>query len=983
MDSGRTLKSKAVSTRKKPVEDSAALSRRGLLIETVTTSVAKIITAPSVADALPAVLTSVASVVPIHRVVVSENLPAGDGPPAPTILFQWNLPGGTSALSLEQINGCVRDAAFQEWMRPLEQGAPVVTLRGNTTDAVQRILKELGVFTLLLVPIMIENRYWGQIGFDDCESEHEWAGDDIKILTMLAEVIGAAITRERFLRQAQQREQLLQAVTNCAAQIGTAPDLHEAIARSLGIVAKAVGVDRMIILEVTVSSLGVRRSLLRHHWHAPGIPSTLAQAVQKTSVVQNPDVIAWAAPLLSGSAVEGQFDSAQGGVKALFEQLQVLSVLVVPIMVDGRYWGHIGLDVCRHERAWSSSEVDVLKILADLLGTAITRERDRADLAKANKIIQNSPTILYRLGGEPSLPMIYVSQNIALLGHDPAQMVDVPTMYRDMIHPSDRDMVLAAMARLLAKDAPSSSMEFRILTKAGAVRWVENRNTPVRNGEARLIEIEGILTDITERKAAEEKIKQLARTDVLTGLANRMTFDDRLNQLFAAAQRGAHAFAVLYLDLDRFKEINDTLGHHAGDRLLQEVAGRLQNATRQIDLVARLGGDEFAILQGEVRDSSEAGTLAAKLIQVVSTPYSIDGSELRIGASVGISLYTADVDRPDALLKQADQALYRVKRAGRGQYRFHSDEIDQETSAHMGLAVELRNALARNELEVCYQPQVELAMGKIVSIEALLRWHHPTRGLLLPKDFLPIAEKIGIVHSLGYWILDHVCQQISLWRDAGLHVPIVTINVALAQIKMGREFMRDTTDIITRWGLSPSDIELDITERVLARLTLAQNHTLGELRQLGFGIAVDEFAAQYCSLDYVRSHQINRLKMAPAVIAAATAELGGGAMIRSILSLARELGMEVVAEGVESEAQRRLLLQISAHAQEQGFYYSRAVSATEATPMLQAGVLPPEYRAMGDLAAAEGSDEEEGAAAMEGGYGLSVAIRRSYKRSQS
>ncbi len=440
---------------------------------------------------------------------------------------------------------------------------------------------------------------------------------------------------------------------------------------------------------------------------------------------------------------------------------------------------------------------------------------------------------------------------------------------------------------------------------------------------------------------ADTRIALLARADALTGLANRITFNDRLRQAFAAAQRGAHPFAVLYLDLDRFKEINDTRGHSTGDRLLQQVGRRLQRATRAIDVVARLGGDEFAIVQAEIVDSASAGTLADKVIEVVSAPYEVDGGQLHIGVSIGIALYASDSLNPDALLAQADEALYRAKRAGRGRYRFHSDQIDQETRVQLVLADGLRGALQRGELETRYQPQVELATGRIVGMEALLRWNHPTRGVLLPEDFLPIAEKYGLMQQLGRWALGEACRQMSIWRRQGLPVPVVAINVALAQIRMGREFVRDVVDSLYRWALKPSDIELDVTELVLARATLAQSSVLEELRQLGVGIAIDDFGARYSSLDYLRSYRVNRLKIARGMIATADVEAGGGAMVRAILSLARELGVDVVAEGVETEAQCRLLMDASANAQGQGFYYSHAVSAEDTLRMLRAGVVVP------------------------------------------
>jgi diguanylate cyclase (GGDEF)-like protein/PAS domain S-box-containing protein len=927
----------------KRVDDSAALSRRGILIETVAASIADVLNATSVTDVLPSVLTEVAKVVRIDRLVMVEVASTDPGARASSLSYFWNAPGTqVSELIGEQIKSASAQPALRDWFAPLTQGKPVVTVRRTAAPAVQQYLTRTAVVTSLMVPIMVEGRHWGHIGLEDCSSEHDWQPDDIKIMTMLAEVIGAAITRARFLAEMQQREALLQAVNQSAAEIATSGQLHTAIGSSLRIVATALKVDRVLVLEVVRTASGIEQHLLRNFWHARDVPLLLQQIVANTVMRPDPDVVAWLAPLRDGVAVKGKRSTAQGGVIGVFKLFGTYSVLLVPIMVDARYWGHITIDVCRHERDWNSAEVDALRTLADVIGTAIMRERHLAEIAKANTIIQSSPTILYRLRGESALPMTYISQNIGLLGHDPAELLSSPTLYREIIHPEDRAAVQSAMLALLHKDAQPTAFELRMLSKGGDVRWFENRYTPVREQDGRLIEIEGILTDITERKHSEERIALLARTDALTGVANRLIFSDRLRQIFAAAQRGASAFAVLYLDLDRFKEVNDTLGHHAGDRLLQQVARRLTGATREIDVVARLGGDEFAIIQAEVTDSAAAGTLAEKLIEIVSASYVIDGNELRIGVSIGIALWDRESIGPDALLAEADQALYRAKHAGRGQFRFHSEEIDHETREHLALAEDLRAALARGELEIRYQPQIELVSGRIVGMEALLRWNHSTRGLLLPEDFLPIAEKFGVMQQLGRWILDGACQQMALWRRQQMSVPVVAINVALAQIKMGTEFVRDVVDSLERWGLKPSDIELDVTEHVLARSTLSQSDVLVELRRLGVGIAIDDFGSKYSSLDYLRTYQVSRLKIARGMVAAADVQAGGSAMIRAILSLAGELGLDVVAEGIETELQRDLLVAASARAQGQGFYYSPAVTALESMQMLRAGVVHPD-----------------------------------------
>jgi len=943
-----------------PPSDHSAVGRRcGVLIDQIAASVAEISAASSVFEALPATLTRLAEALRFDRVCIIEKVSQKGAPPSPRLLFQWATvdcrapsPAAVALFAPPEVE------AIEPWAEPLARGEPVISLRSRTPAALSRFLSARGAHSSLTVPVQVDGRPWGQVVFDDCGAEHEWPADDIKSLAMLAQIIGTAVTRERFRHQAWQREQLLQAVTLCAAQIGTAQDLRLALNKSLAILGQAVEVDRMLLMEVLTenSDAPPPRTVLRNFWHGPDTPLHLAQIAQTTALAPDRDVEAWMAPLRHGVAVEGQLSSAAAGVRDLFLGLQAQSVLLVPIMIEGRYWGHIGLDVCRHERLWSSAEVDVLRILADMIGTAIRRERHVAELARADTIIQNSPTVLYRLRGEPSLPMIYVSKNIDRLGHRQPELLAAPTLYRSLIHPEDRDRVTAAMEHLLQWNAPAASLEMRMLTSDGGVRWFENCYAPVRDAAQRLVEVEGILIDISDRKTAEASIAKLARTDALTGLANRMTFGDHLRQAFAAAQRGSRSFAVLYLDLDRFKEVNDTLGHHAGDRLLQEVSRRLRDVTREIDLVARLGGDEFAIVQTGIDDTAAAGTLAEKLIEIVSAPYVIDGNDLRIGVSIGISLYEGNVGTPDALLMQADQALYRAKHAGRGQYRFHSDEIDHEVRAHMMLAEDLRSALARHELEMRYQPQVELASGRIVGMEALLRWNHPTRGLLLPEDFLPIAEKYGLMQQLGRWAMDTACRQMSLWRAAGMQVPVVAINVALAQIKMGREFVRDVLDSITRWGLKAADVELDVTELVLARSTLAQSNVLDQLRRVGVGIAIDNFGSQFSSLDYLRTYRVSRLKIARGMIAAADAEPGGVAMVRAILSLASELGIAVVAEGVETDTQRKLLVQASVLAQGQGFFYSRAVPADETMPMLRAGVVLPDEHAAQAAAGDDASD---------------------------
>jgi predicted signal transduction protein with EAL and GGDEF domain len=351
-------------------------------------------------------------------------------------------------------------------------------------------------------------------------------------------------------------------------------------------------------------------------------------------------------------------------------------------------------------------------------------------------------------------------------------------------------------------------------------------------------------------------------------------------------------------------------------------------------VVARLGGDEFAVLQMQIADAAAAAGLAAKIVDEVARPYVIDGMELRVGVSVGISIYSENVAGPDALLAQADQALYRAKEDGRGHYRMHNADIDSETRERVILAEDLRQALDRDELEIYYQPQVELSNGRIIGMEALLRWNHATRGLLLPEMILPVAEQSGMMLALGRWVLDRACRQLRLWRDADVSVALVAVNVAFAQVRTGQDFIKDVKDSLSRWDLTPGDLELDVTELILARTTLAQSTVLEELHQLGVRIAIDDFGTQYSSLDYLRKYHVSRLKIARPTVRAATDSLAGSAMIRAIMGLASELSIEVIAEGVETEEQRQHLLNMGATTKGQGHLFSRAMPAAEALKAL-------------------------------------------------
>lgn len=586
---------------------------------------------------------------------------------------------------------------------------------------------------------------------------------------------------------------------------------------------------------------------------------------------------------------------------------------------------------------WQMTEDAALKM--DQLEQAV-EERTR-ELSDANIIVQNSPTLLYRLRGEPSFPLMYISHNITKFGHVAEDLLASTDWAAELIHADDQEKVDAAMAKVLDKDAEGASIEFRLRTGDGQLRWVENRYVPVRDPEGRLLEVEGIIIDITEHKLAEEKIALLARTDGLTGLANRSTLIERLHQSFAAARRGASPFAVFYLDLDHFKHINDTLGHPVGDLLLQEVSRRIQTCTRENDVVARLGGDEFAVLQTEMLDPAQSGALASKILKTLVEPYQLEGNEVRISASVGISTYAQDSESADSMLVQADMALYRSKNSGRNQYHFHSEEINQAVIDRVAITQDLKKAIEQDELELHYLPEVDLGSGKILGMEALVRWNHPERGILGADQFIPAAEKTGTIVALGRWVLEQACRQMRQWRDDGMAPPVIAINLSLAQLKSGGELIRDVLETTGKWGLSPADLQFDVTEATLAQTKWTQNDVLPKLRELGVKIAIDDFGTDYSSFDYLKTYRVNHLKLAQSLIDHASQDVESATTLRAIINFAREVGIGIIAEGVETQEQRYSLMATGSPMTAQGYYFSKAVDSHRASELLQTGHIAP------------------------------------------
>ncbi|BAN35239.1 hypothetical protein SCD_n01413 [Sulfuricella denitrificans skB26] len=444
-----------------------------------------------------------------------------------------------------------------------------------------------------------------------------------------------------------------------------------------------------------------------------------------------------------------------------------------------------------------------------------------------------------------------------------------------------------------------------------------------------------VFHDITELRRKDEEIRHQAFHDTLTGLPNRALMKDRLLHALERAKREGGRLSVIFIDLDRFKAINDGLGHDVGDLLLQEVARRIKIRMRTVDTVARLGGDEFVVLMEDLRDAGDCASLAQELIAEIARPMKLSGHAVEISASMGMAFYPEDGANPLELMKCADLAMYAAKSAGRNTYRFFQQDMQDRISQRLTLEMELRLALVQRDLELHYQPKVDLATGNILGVEALLRWWHPLRGLLLPADFIPLAEECGLICELGDWVLDEVCHQSAVWQAAG-HTFKIAFNISPHQLETG-DLVARISELTALHGIAPSDLEIELTESAVMAYSIQAASVLARLRGIGVTVAVSDFCAGYSSLAYLRKLPIDILKINHSFVTDADSNAEDAQIVKTILALGRMFKLTMEAEGIETSHQAELLKSFGCGIA-QGYFFSRPLPAQEFENWLDAKI---------------------------------------------
>ena len=483
------------------------------------------------------------------------------------------------------------------------------------------------------------------------------------------------------------------------------------------------------------------------------------------------------------------------------------------------------------------------------------------------------------------------------------------------------------LKHMLDENGVVHGAELEVYRRDRTKKWVLANIRAVRDTDGNIVLHEGTIEDITDRKVAEERVQYLAYYDALTGLPNRTLLQDRLAKALAAAPRRKEKVALLFLDLDRFKTINDSLGHSFGDLVLQEVAGRLKRWAREQDTVARVGGDEFLIVLTGVKDAGDGAVAAERIVKSLSAGFVVQGHSLGVSCSIGISLFPEHGADGETLINNADEAMYRAKEDGRNNIRFFTEEMNIQVAERLTLENSLRLALDREELFLVYQPQMGIATGRITGWEALLRWQHPDLGLVPPDKFISVAENSGLIIPIGEWVLRTACSQARKWHDAGLLAVPVAVNVSAVQFRQ-ESFPELIRKVLDQTGLAPQYLELELTESLLLSNADVMFSVLYELKTMGLNLAIDDFGTGYSSLSYLKQFPVSKLKIDRSFIRDVAVNLDDAAITAAIISMAQSLHLNVIAEGVENEAQMSFL---RAHGCDeiQGYYFSKPLTPDE------------------------------------------------------
>ncbi|HEY8609020.1 MAG TPA: EAL domain-containing protein [Noviherbaspirillum sp.] len=616
-------------------------------------------------------------------------------------------------------------------------------------------------------------------------------------------------------------------------------------------------------------------------------------------------------PAVGREALDKALDGLQPGGTAMFEldlrrgsAPRELDVSARAINMDGRQIIQL---ICRDITERKQAEAAL----------RASEERLNGILASIVDVVWSFSPDLSRLN--------YINASVEqVFGLPPAAFLERPQLWLESVFPEDRPDVEARLRGLCPENQTCDS-EYRIRRGDGRVRWLHCRGRMVYDENGRPLRFDGVSTDVTVRKCAEQQVQTLAYYDSVTSLPNRQLLNDRLAQALPVAQRVGTRVALLFMDLDNFKNINDSLGHHVGDLLLREIAQRLKDCVREEDTVARIGGDEFLVVLPDLERGGQAANVAEKILAATARPYRLQDNEIHTTISIGISVFPDDAKEAAELIRHADSAMYEAKSHGRANFQFFTEELNFQITRSTEIERQLRHALDSGELSLWYQPQIDARSGLVIGAEALLRWQRPDGRFLSPLEFIPVAEERGLINRIGEWAMREACGQCRSWQLQGLRPVPVAVNVSPIQFQQ-KGFASQVTDILAETRLDATLLELEITESAIMRRAPLVAELAMRLREVGVGISIDDFGTGYSSLSYLKQIPIDKIKIDRSFIADMLVDDDDDAITNAIVNLAHSLKLRVIAEGVESHAQIERLRSFGCD-EVQGHYFSAAVPA--------------------------------------------------------
>lgn len=696
----------------------------------------------------------------------------------------------------------------------------------------------------------------------------------------------------------------------------------------LGLLGAASGFSRVSLFKGIVDDDCNPAAVNLHRWTAHGSEPFPKEYL--TFGFEKIGCARWLECLQQGQPVFGMRAAFPPSELALLKKLGTHTIIMIPIYAGDDWWGFLAVERCDQPCEISPQELGALMAAGRSFGVAIQRETSGARLRQAMIAFESAAEGIVITDDECRIIAInrgfteitgYLEEEVK--GQVPNELnpdhID-PEMYREI--------------RLTLVEEGRWRGEVTNHRKNGEIftEWVTI--TTVRDEEDRIINYVGVFADISDTKQAQQTLHEMVNHDALTGLPNRRLLNELTFHALKRAEREKSSLAILFIDLDRFKVINDTLGHQVGDKLLIEVSNRLNNVMRDSDTVARLGGDEFLVMMDSLRDVEDASRVAKKIVSSLQSEFVIDGKEIFIGASVGISVYPGDGHDVDNLIKAADIAMYQVKSEGKNNYRFYSADLSENAVERFTMESQLRRALERQQFEIYYQPQVSLETGRIIGAEALVRWQHPELGVVSPAKFIPLAEETGLVVQIGEWVLRETARQVVEWAGRGLALQSISVNVSGVQVQ--RSNFADTVyGILVETGCEPSVLELEITESIVMHNTENVISVFNKIKEPGVRLAIDDFGTGYSSLSYLKRLPLDKLKIDQSFVRELTLNADDKAIANAVIALGRSLNLKVIAEGVETAEQMSTLTEMGCD-DAQGYLFGRPVPASSFAEMMAA-----------------------------------------------